>query len=187
MTWESTLLVKDIQTKDYGSYECIARNELSDERHTIRLDVTSAPEPPVGFHVVNFTHDSVTLSWIPGFDGGYEQSYKVRYIRVGSDNARFVEVFPKNITVFTVTQLALGTEYAFSISAQNVVGESNYTTESVRQETSSKPDFISRNNDFCFSNFYFASALTFFNGMFSKCFCFCMTQVKLKTCFFSGY
>ncbi|ODM93893.1 Nephrin [Orchesella cincta] len=138
MTWESILLVKDVQTRDYGGYECVARNELDDERHTVRLDITSAPEPPIGLHVVNFTHDSVTLTWIPGFDGGYEQSYKIRYIRVGSDNARYVEVFPKNMTIFTVTQLALGTEYAFAVAAHNVIGESNYTTETVRQETSSK-------------------------------------------------
>lgn len=138
MTWESLLFVRDVQTKDYGAYECVARNELADERHTVQLDVTSAPEPPVSFQVVNFTHDSVTLSWMPGFDGGYEQAYKIRYVRVGSDNARYVEVFPKNVTVFTVTQLALGTEYTFAIAAYNDMGESNYTTENVRQETSSK-------------------------------------------------
>lgn len=138
MTWESTLFVRDVQTKDYGGYDCVARNELADERHTVQLDVTSVPEPPLGFHVVNFTHDSVTLTWIPGFDGGYEQSYKIRWVLVGSDNARYVDVYPRNTTVFTVTQLALGTEYSFSVAAYNVIGESNYTSETVRQETSSK-------------------------------------------------
>lgn len=143
MTYQSILLIKDVQSRDYGGYECVARNELADERHTVRLDITSAPEPPMGLHVVNFTHDSVTLTWIPGFDGGYDQSFKVRYVRVGSSNARYVDVFPKNTTIFTVTQLALGTEYAFSVAAVNVIGESNYTGENVRQETSSKCDFCS--------------------------------------------
>jgi len=136
ITWESIVVVKNVQAGDYGSYECAAKNQLGSERHIVLFHVTSAPEPPSGLHVVNFTHDSVTLTWIPGFDGGYEQSYKIRYIRLGSDNARYVEVFPKNMTIFTVTQLTRGTKYAFAVAANNKIGESDYSTETGHQTAS---------------------------------------------------
>ena len=33
------------------------------------------------FRVLNITYTSVNLSWTPGFDGGYEQSFKIRQER----------------------------------------------------------------------------------------------------------
>lgn len=77
MTWESVLSVKNVLPPDYGLYECMAHNSLGDETHQVRLEVRSVPEPPNGLKVVNFTQDSVTLSWSPGFDGGHDQSFKV--------------------------------------------------------------------------------------------------------------
>jgi hypothetical protein len=138
MTWESVLYVKNVDAGDYGAYKCNARNELGDETHIVRLDVTSVPEPPIGLKVLNFTHDSVTLTWLAGFNGGYDQSYKLKYWKVGTDHYRYEDVSPRNSTIFTVTNLALGTDYAFSILGVNYLGEGNYTTEIVQQETSSK-------------------------------------------------
>lgn len=144
MTWESILLVKNVQPADYGGYECMAHNSLGDETHQVRLEVKSVPEPPNGLKVVNSTHDSVTLSWIPGFDGGYEQTYKVKWAKVGVGSYRTEEVFPKNATAYTIGGLALATEYEFRVAGKNLMGEGNYTTDIVRQETSSRfsPRFI---------------------------------------------
>jgi hypothetical protein len=36
---------------------------------TVKLDVTSAPDAPTSLSVLNVTHDSVTVGWVPGFDG----------------------------------------------------------------------------------------------------------------------
>jgi hypothetical protein len=138
MTWESILIVKKVTVSDYGSYECIAHNSLGDETHQVNLIVKSTPEPPLSLHVVNFTHDSVTLSWSPGFDGGYPQSYKVRWWKVGGYGGfRTDEIYPNNATVYTVTGLALGTEFGFSVAGKNKMGEGNFTSENVYQETSS--------------------------------------------------
>ncbi|CAG7826939.1 unnamed protein product, partial [Allacma fusca] len=136
VTWESILEVKNVDIKDYGSYECIAKNSMGDEKHVITFNVSSIPEAPLGLHVQNFTHDSVTLTWIPGFDGGSQQTFRIRYWKSDSDYLRTVDVSPRNTTVYTVAPLALGTEYSFSICAFNSLGESNYTGEIVRQETS---------------------------------------------------
>lgn len=138
MNWESILSVKNVGSKDYGTYECMAHNSLGDKSHQVRLEVKSVPEPPNGLHIVNFTHDSVTLAWSPGFDGGYPQTFKVKWWRVGGfAGVRTDEVFPGNSTVYTVSGLALGTEFGFNVAGKNELGEGNYTTEMVRQETSS--------------------------------------------------
>ena len=137
MTWESILEVNNVDSKDYGAYECLAKNSMGDGRHTITLNVSSVPETPLGLRVLNFTHDSVTLTWIPGFDGGSSQTFRIRYWVSNSDHTRSTDVSPKNATVYTVSPLALGTEYSFSICALNSLGESNYSTDIVRQETSS--------------------------------------------------
>lgn len=37
------------------------------------------PDPPLSFRRVGFTHDSVTLEWLPGFNGGLQQKFRIRW------------------------------------------------------------------------------------------------------------
>lgn len=78
-TFETILVVNDVQSSDYGRYECEARNEKGFSTASITLDVTSPPDPPLSLTVLNVTHDAVTLAWTPGFDGGLPSSYRIRY------------------------------------------------------------------------------------------------------------
>ena len=73
MTWQSVLEVQDVQLSDYAAYECVAHNQLGSQRQQIVLGRPGAPDTPLGLKVVNVSHDSATLSWQPGFDGGQEQ------------------------------------------------------------------------------------------------------------------
>ena len=79
LTYESTLLIERVATSDYGSYECTARNELGTAKENVRLEITSPPDPPISLNILNTTHDTITLAWTPGFDGGVKASYRVRY------------------------------------------------------------------------------------------------------------
>ena len=78
MTWESILSVSNVTSKDYGAYDCIAQNEMGLARYAIYLNVTSRPDPPSNLKVLNITYNSVNLTWTPMFDGGFQQSYKIR-------------------------------------------------------------------------------------------------------------
>lgn len=49
-----------------------------------------------------------------------------------------MDVYPENSTVFTVTGLALGTSYAFSVLAYNDKGESGFTDTDVKATTLSE-------------------------------------------------
>lgn len=79
MTFESVLIVYNVESSDYGKYECEVRNEMGFASSTIGLDVTSKPDIPTSLTVINVTHDAVTLSWVPGFDGGLKTSFRIRY------------------------------------------------------------------------------------------------------------
>jgi len=57
----------------------VARNDLGEAVETVRLEITSPPDPPLSLNILNVTHDTVTVAWIPGFDGGLKASYRVRY------------------------------------------------------------------------------------------------------------
>lgn len=77
--YESVLLIRNIEVSNYGRYECIARNMLGFATQTIRLSITSVPDTPSNLAVYNVSHDSLTLGWEPGFDGGLAQTFRLRY------------------------------------------------------------------------------------------------------------
>ena len=87
MTWESTLDVSLVVSRDYGAYDCVARNEMGTNVIKVSLSGTSRPDTPIALHVMNATHDAVQLAWVPGFDGGMAQGFRLRYSQV---NARRV-------------------------------------------------------------------------------------------------
>lgn len=82
VTWESTLTVTGVRSRDYGPYDCVARNEMGTGTAKVFLSGTSRPDPPLLLHALNVSHDSVHLAWRPGFDGGLSQAYRLRYRQV---------------------------------------------------------------------------------------------------------
>ena len=76
---ESTLTIFRVTSHDYGKYECRAMNKMGQSTDIIHLDVTSPPDKPTDLEVYNVTHDSVTLMWKRGFDGGLPTSYQIRW------------------------------------------------------------------------------------------------------------
>ncbi|XP_015795288.1 nephrin isoform X3 [Tetranychus urticae] len=82
ITYQSVLIINEVANSDYGPYDCVASNELGINRLTVHFNHTSQPDPPLVLKVVNRTSSSVTLKWIPGFDGGLPQSFRIRYQKV---------------------------------------------------------------------------------------------------------
>ena len=82
--------MKNVSSKDYGIFDCIAQNEMGLERYSIYLNVTSRPDPPSYLKILNVTYNSVNLTWTPGFDGGFNQTFKIRYQREGSISHQYV-------------------------------------------------------------------------------------------------
>ena len=60
------------------------------------------PDPPRSLSMLSRTWESVELSWIHGFDGGYPQGFVVTYKTNTDENGR-INVTPANSTKFNVT------------------------------------------------------------------------------------
>lgn len=121
----------------------MARNELGFSTISPRLEVTSAPDTPTLLTILNVTHDTVTLGWTPGFDGGMRASYRIRYRQVNDDGYKYVDVVPHNATTFTIHDLEVNTQYVFSIMAMNKLGNSKYIPDLLSAKTSSEFMIIS--------------------------------------------
>ncbi|TWW79368.1 Nephrin Renal glomerulus-specific cell adhesion receptor [Takifugu flavidus] len=126
----STVRVVNVSaTLDYTIFTCTARNSLGEDKLDIQLVSTSYPDPPSSFRQVDFTYNSVTLEWIPGFNGGLQQRFRIRYRWDRSPGFLYADVIPPGAASFTVTGLQPATTYNFSVNALNTVGESAYADE----------------------------------------------------------
>ncbi|KAI4470791.1 nephrin [Holotrichia oblita] len=135
---ESTLIITHVTSADYGNYECVARNELGFSTNSPRLEITSVPDTPSLLSIVNVTHDSITLSWEPGFNGGMLATYRIRYRQLQEDNYKYEDVPLPNVTQYTVRGLDINTGYIFSIMAMNKLGNSKFMPDIVTAKTSNQ-------------------------------------------------
>ncbi|XP_044847632.1 nephrin isoform X2 [Mauremys mutica] len=121
----STLTIANVSAMhDYATFTCRASNALGTDKLDIQLLSTSPPDPPTGLKVVSITHNSATLEWIPGFDGGLPQRFRIRYRWPGAPGALYMDVFPAQTSTFTLTGLSPAIPYSIGVSAHNTLGES---------------------------------------------------------------
>jgi hypothetical protein len=79
-TFESVLYVNDLSENDYARrIQCRATNALGSDYDFITIGPLSAPDTPAQFALVKYNSTSALLSWLPGFDGGGDQMFEVRY------------------------------------------------------------------------------------------------------------
>ncbi|XP_014296084.1 nephrin isoform X2 [Microplitis demolitor] len=133
---QSTLSIVRVTQRDYGKYNCRAFNSMGQITDVVHLDVTSPPDKPTDLQVSNVTHDSVTLIWKKGFDGGLPTSYRIRWRQAldYQDNYYYLDIPPGQYTA-TIGGLTLGTYYVFSIMARNIKGESPFLPDLVKVQT----------------------------------------------------
>ncbi|KAJ8289760.1 hypothetical protein GJAV_G00005030 [Gymnothorax javanicus] len=145
----STVTVVNVSAAvDYAVFTCTARNKLGENQLHIQLLSTNHPDPPSDLRLVSVSRSSVTLQWVPGFDGGLEQRFRVRYRWADSVSSLYMDVFPPRDTTFTVSGLSPATTYNFSVNAINAMGESEYadnnavltiTTRELDPQTTEEP------------------------------------------------
>ncbi|TMS36276.1 hypothetical protein L596_003477 [Steinernema carpocapsae] len=85
-TFESILHISNIEQNDYTQrLRCIASNRYGRDEMFLPVGPLTTPDLPFEITVLNTTVDSLTLSWLPGFDGGSPQLFEVQYSVVGGE------------------------------------------------------------------------------------------------------
>lgn len=135
--YTGTLRIRNVANMDYGTYNCTATNVKGSDSFLVSLHGTSKPDPPYDLQFVNATHNSITIRWKPGFNGGLEQSYRVRYKPTEARGYIYIDVSTPVSTLFTITGLKLGTEYEMTVLAFNSLGESAFLAQGITAKTSS--------------------------------------------------
>ncbi|CAG2123204.1 unnamed protein product, partial [Medioppia subpectinata] len=115
---------------DFKSFKCIAYNELGSDEVMFEVVKKNFPESPTDLRTTNVSRNSVVIAWNPGFDFGYEQSFRIRYRKVDPKAANvepfhFKYIIANNtLNNVLIANLEADTEYQFSISSRNKLGES---------------------------------------------------------------
>ena len=137
ITYQSVLFIEDVQSSDYGLYQCSARNELGFDTIDIEFNSTSKPDPPMDLKDIDISSSSVKLRWTAGFDGGLDQTFRVRYRPTDSTDPShtYSDVFPLNSSQTVISGLNEDTEYIFGVQAINGKGDSEYTSDIVKAQT----------------------------------------------------
>uniref|UniRef100_A0A1A7ZIR1 Nephrosis 1, congenital, Finnish type (Nephrin) n=1 Tax=Nothobranchius furzeri TaxID=105023 RepID=A0A1A7ZIR1_NOTFU len=129
---ESSLLtIHEVTRAHAGLYQCTASNDIGlPASANVQLVVQFKPEiqkGPQWRKVASRGDGSVTAElWIPGFNGGLEQRFRIRYRWDQSVSFLYADVVPRDAATFTVTGLQPETAYNFSVNALNQIGESGY-------------------------------------------------------------
>uniref|UniRef100_A0A8C7WMN8 Immunoglobulin superfamily member 9B n=1 Tax=Oryzias sinensis TaxID=183150 RepID=A0A8C7WMN8_9TELE len=132
-----------LSKEDHGEWECVATNVVTSITASTRiLVIGTSPHAPVSIHVLPST-TSANVSWEPGYDGGFEQTFSVWYgpvskrIDFGPHDWHSMPVSGAQIWL-VVSGLEPGTEYQFSVLAQNKLGTGPFS-EVVTVTTAGSP------------------------------------------------
>lgn len=73
------LTIEGLRRQDFGTYHCVASNEVATIIKTTQL-IVEGTQPHAPHNVTGVADEfSVTLSWLPGYSGGpdYKQDYTI--------------------------------------------------------------------------------------------------------------
>ncbi|XP_051719377.1 protein turtle homolog B isoform X5 [Ctenopharyngodon idella] len=122
-----SLQFMSLSKEDHGEWECVATNVVTSITASTRLFVIgTSPHAPTNVHVSAST-SSANVSWEPGYDGGFEQTFSVWYgpVKVKNDLGPhdWLSIpVPGSQTWLMVQGLEPKTAYQFSVLAQNKLG-----------------------------------------------------------------
>ncbi|CAI2732757.1 unnamed protein product [Schistosoma spindalis] len=125
----------------YGVYLSSIINNEGCQQCIILLQNYSTPETPKNIEVIEITWDKLTLGWIPGFDGGYEQTIVIQFLKVfHKDQSVTGNNLPKSMLINHVPRLPIyqqcqisgltpNTIYTFVIYGKNDLGHGKLSKE----------------------------------------------------------
>ena len=125
----STLTIKDSKGTNSGTYKITAENKVGKDEAEFSVQVKDRPSPPLNLKVKEIYKDYIVITWeAPKDDGGCDvtgytiekkDTRKTSFVNAGSTDGKTYE--------FKITKLVEGNEYDIRISAENEIGQSDWT------------------------------------------------------------
>ncbi|KPP80318.1 Down syndrome cell adhesion molecule-like [Scleropages formosus] len=116
-----SFIIRTVKAEDSGYYSCVASNSWGSDEIMLNLQVQVPPDQP-RLTVTKTTTTSITLSWIPGDNGGSSiRGYILQYSEDNSEQWGSIPISPSERS-YRLENLKCGTWYKFTLTAQNGVG-----------------------------------------------------------------
>ncbi|XP_023669556.2 cell adhesion molecule DSCAM isoform X1 [Paramormyrops kingsleyae] len=116
-----SFVIRTVKAEDSGYYSCVASNSWGSDEIMLHLQVQVPPDQP-RLTVTKTTTTSITLSWIPGDNGGSSiRGYILQYSEDNSEQWGSISISPSERS-YRLENLKCGTWYKFTLTAQNGVG-----------------------------------------------------------------
>ncbi|XP_060751458.1 protein turtle homolog A [Tachysurus vachellii] len=129
-----SLLLQSVSKDHFGEWECSVTNRVSTVRASTTVIVLGTSPHAVSSVFSEVGEHQANVSWVPGFDGGFTQTFTVWLKCVCEDEEQqdwHSAPGPSSSTSVLVSDLLPSTEYQFSVMAHNKLGSgpfSNITT-----------------------------------------------------------
>ncbi|VDI14696.1 Hypothetical predicted protein, partial [Mytilus galloprovincialis] len=126
-----TLAISDLQENDFTNYTLRLDHDSQFVQHEVTLESASAPETPTNFTLTGSGETSISVRWIPGYDGGQKQMFYLEYRVTGTD-----AWLPQEIKTssqldmhnhYTLSGLQDKTSYELRMYAKNKFNQSQHT------------------------------------------------------------
>ncbi|KAH0624823.1 hypothetical protein JD844_032661, partial [Phrynosoma platyrhinos] len=131
-----SFVIRTVKAEDSGYYSCVATNNWGSDEIILNMQVQVPPDQP-RLTVSKTTSSSITLSWIPGDNGGSSiranivpgktdvllsmAGYILQYSEDNSEQWGSFPISPSERS-YRLETLKCGTWYKFTLTAQNGVG-----------------------------------------------------------------
>ncbi|KAL5112546.1 Nephrin [Taenia crassiceps] len=131
--YAAKLHINAIDVSDFGQYTCKVMAASGDEdQFTIQVTGTGPPEVPYDLRLLNASTTGLQVAWGQGFNGGYKQTFTVRWKSDLLDDqyryADVAEIEDKGDVVFIINGLKPNTQYEIGVSSRNDIhGQTEYT------------------------------------------------------------
>ncbi|KAH3814016.1 nephrin-like [Dreissena polymorpha] len=125
---QTNLSIFNVQEDDFATYMIKVNNDVGATEHTFVIQAKEKPAMPKQFSVVEelVTDRSVTVEWIPGFNGGEYQLFVIEYKQQTIEYWLYKNV-SELISRISIDGLESGTSYQFKMYAENSIGSSGET------------------------------------------------------------
>ncbi|CAG2197910.1 unnamed protein product [Mytilus edulis] len=126
-----TLAISDLQKSDFTNYTLRLYYGSQYVQHDVTLESASAPETPSNFSITSSRQTSITVQWIPGYDGGQKQTFYLQYRTTGKNTwvhkVIKTDSKPGKQSFYTLSGLQEKTTYELRMYAQNAFNQSRKT------------------------------------------------------------